>query len=586
MIKPVNLTQQSDKQQYVSAKRKVASPASSGESSPWHLINWSHVTTVVRGLQVRIAKATQEGDWRRVKNLQRKLTHSTCAKALAVRRVTENQGSKTAGVDKEKWNSPQAKWSAIGRLTRKGYKAMPLRRVYIPKADGKKRPLGIPTMKDRAMQALFLMALQPVAETTGDTGSYGFRINRSTADAITHCHMTLSKAGSPRWVMDADIKGCFDHISHDWLLENIPMDKGILRRWLKAGVVDMGQLKATEEGTPQGGIISPTLANMALDGLEKQLAEHFGAKGSRAIRQTKVYLIRYADDFVISGISKELLEQRVKPLVEEFLAKRGLVLSETKTKVRHIEEGFEFLGWMVRRYNGHILIKPSRKNVKAFYRNVKDTITKYGSQTQEVLVRKLKPKIRGWTNYHCHQVASSAFYRMDALIWRAIWRWASRRHPMKGKRWVKNKYFHSEANRNWVFGVRIIDGDGMKWLNLRMAGDTKIKRHQKVKAAYNPYLPEWELYGEELYRKRMLDKWAHRKGWQTLYREQKGKCGLCGKLMTQETGWHDHHIVYRMNGGSNALSNRVLLHPVCHIRLHALDLNVVKPTQSRVNRKA
>ncbi|EDS7166427.1 group II intron reverse transcriptase/maturase [Salmonella enterica] len=586
MIKPEHDTQKTDRKQPVRVKRKRSGPASSGERSEWHRINWSHVTAVVRGLQVRIAKATQEGDWRRVKNLQRKLTHSACAKALAVRRVTENQGKRTAGVDRETWNSPDAKWKAIGRLTPKGYKAMPLRRVYIPKADGKKRPLGIPTMKDRAMQALYLFALQPVAETTGDTGSYGFRINRSTADAITHCHMTLSKAGSPQWVMDADIKGCFDHISHDWLLEHVPMDKGILRKWLKAGVVDMGQLKATDEGTPQGGIISPTLANMALDGLEKRLAEHFGAKGSRAIRETKVYLIRYADDFVITGISKELLEQRVKPVVEAFLAERGLWLSETKTKVVHIEKGYEFLGWMVRRYKGHILIKPSRKNVKAFYKNVKTTITKYGSQTQDLLITKLNPKIRGWANYHCHQVAKKAFYRMDALIWRALWRWASRRHPMKGKRWVKERYFHSQATRNWVFGVQKTDDDGRRWINLLYAGDTKIKRHRKVKAAYNPYLPEWELYGEELYRERMLDKQAHRKEWRNLYSQQKGKCALCEQQITQETGWHDHHIVYRIQGGSNALSNRVLLHPVCHARLHALNLTVVKPAQSGVNRKA
>lgn len=566
--------------------RKTSSPASSGHLSHWHRINWSKVTQVVRGLQVRIAKAAQEGDWRRVRNLQRKLTHSSCAKALAVRRVTENQGKRTAGVDRELWNTPEAKWNAIGRLTAKGYKPLPLRRVYIPKADGKKRPLGIPTMKDRAMQALYLLALQPVAETTGDTGSYGFRLNRSTADAITHCHMTLCKAGSPKWLLDADIKGCFDHISHEWLLKHIPMNKRVLRKWLKAGVVDMGELKATEEGTPQGGIISPTLANMALDGLEKRLAEHFGEKASRKIRQSKVYLIRYADDFVITGITQELLERQVKPVVEAFLAERGLWLSETKTHIVHIDKGFEFLGWMVRRYKGHILIKPSRKNVKAFYRNIKATITKYGSARQENLIRKLNPKIRGWTNYHSHQVASKAFGRMDALIWRALWRWASRRHPNKGKRWVKEKYFHTTATRNWVFGTQVSGNDGMEWLDLRYAGDVKIKRHQKVRADFSPFLPEWELYGEELTRKRMLEHQAHRRQWQILYLQQQGKCALCDQAITAATGWHDHHIIYRVNGGDDTLENRVLVHPVCHTQIHASGSDVVKPTAQEVKRKA
>ncbi|EEX3419083.1 group II intron reverse transcriptase/maturase [Escherichia coli] len=565
---------------------KPLSPASSGHLSNWHNINWAKVTKVVRGLQVRIAKATQDSDWRRVRNLQRKLTHSSCAKALAVRRVTENQGKRTAGVDRELWKTPESKWKAIGQLTDKGYKPKPLRRVYIPKPDGKKRPLGIPTMKDRAMQALHLLALQPVAETTGDTGSYGFRINRSTADAITQCHMTLNKAGSPKWIMDADIKGCFDHISHEWLLKHIPMNKRILNRWLKAGVVDMGELKKTEEGTPQGGIISPTLANMALDGLEKRLAEHFGEKASRRIRETKVYLIRYADDFVITGISQELLQQQVKPIVEAFLAERGLQLSATKTQIVHIDKGFEFLGWMVRRYRGHILIKPSRKNEKTFYRNIKATITKHAAVGQEILIWKLNSKIRGWTNYHRHQVASKAFGRMDTLIWKALWRWASRRHPNKGKKWVKNKYFHETSSRNWVFGTQVFGENGMEWLNLLYAGDVKIKRHQKVRANYNPFLPEWELYGEELSRKRLLDNQTHRRQWQFLYNHQKGRCALCGQLITVQTGWHDHHIIYRVNGGKDTLENRVLVHPVCHAKIHALKLEVVKPTAKEVNRKA
>jgi RNA-directed DNA polymerase len=299
--------------------------------------------------------------------LQRLLTCSFSGKALAVKRVTDNQGKRTSGVDSVLWSTPTSKLKAIGSLRRRGYQPLPLHRVHIPKANGKFRPLGIPTMRDRAMQALHLLALAPVAETTADGNSYGFRPERGTADAIGHCFQSLAREQSARWVLEGDIRGCFDHISHEWMLRHIPTDKEVLRQWLKAGFVEKRTLFPTEAGTPQGGIISPTLANLTLDGLEGLLKERFPAK--RIAKRTicpKINLVRYADDFIITGSTKELLENEVKPLVEKFLCDRGLQLSPEKTCITPIEQGFDFLGQHLRKYGGKLLIRPSKKNTHAF----------------------------------------------------------------------------------------------------------------------------------------------------------------------------------------------------------------------------
>ena len=257
----------------------------------WHQINWRQAERNVHRLQTRIAQATQAGKWGKVKALQRLLTHSLSGKALAVRRVTENTGKRTPGVDGETWKTPEQKADAIQSLQQKGYHPQPLRRIYIPKSNSRKRALGIPCMKDRAMQALYLLALEPVAETTADPNSYGFRPARSTADAIEACFIALCKRDRAEWTWEGDIKSCFDQISHAWLLAHIPMDKTILRKWLQAGYMENRRLYPTEEGTPQGGICSPVIANMALDGLEQLLASHFPKRRKTGI-QAKVNLVR------------------------------------------------------------------------------------------------------------------------------------------------------------------------------------------------------------------------------------------------------------------------------------------------------
>ncbi|HWM65541.1 MAG TPA: reverse transcriptase N-terminal domain-containing protein, partial [Steroidobacteraceae bacterium] len=293
-----------------------ADSAASPDNNAWAQIDWLIVHRRVRGLQIRIAKATRDQDWRRVKALQRFLANSYSAKAWAVKRVSENDGKRTPGVDGEIWTTPEAKRQAIQRLDSGGPRAAPLRRVYIPKRGStKKRPLGIPVMIIRAQQAQHLLGLEPVAETQADLHSYGFRRNRGTRDAIERVFNLLAQKSSASWILEGDIKGCFDNFGHGWLESHIPMDKKILSGWLKAGYVESGKLFPTEAGTPQGGIASPTIANIALDGLETMLTERLGSTAT-SMKRFRVRLVRYADDFIITGNSKELLEKEVKPCVE------------------------------------------------------------------------------------------------------------------------------------------------------------------------------------------------------------------------------------------------------------------------------
>ena len=416
----------------------LAVPASS-HPTDWHSINWCQIHRRVRGLQVRIAEATKHQQWRRVRQLQRLLVRSFAARALAVKRVTENRGKRTAGVDGEIWSTPNMKWQAIDRLTRTGYQPKPLRRVYIPKANGKSRPLGIPTMKDRAMQALYLLALDPVAETTGDENSYGFRPHRCTADAIAQCFTVLARQDRAQWVLEGDIKGFFDNISHDWVLANIPLDKQVLGKWLASGYMEQGKRFDTVAGTPQGGIISPVIANMVLDGLEGKLRTL--AKNQSQQRKLQINYVRYADDFIVTGKSKELLETEVLPLLNAYMAERGVALSEEKTLITHIDNGFDFLGQNVKKYNGKLLIKPSNKNVKTFLGKVREVLTRHKMAPAWLIVQWLNPKIRGWANYHRHVVSSETFSYVDHRIWQMLWRWARRRHSNKPRHWVAKKYF-------------------------------------------------------------------------------------------------------------------------------------------------
>jgi len=432
-----------------------------------------------------------------------------------------------------------------------------------------------------ASTALHLLALGPVVETTADKNSYGFRQQRSCADAIEQCFKVLRSANT-QWILEGDIKSCFDKISHDWLLAHVPMDRVILQKWLKSGYMEKHVLHESMDGTPQGGIISPALANCALDGLERLLRGKYPAgKRLKSLGGVKpcVNLVRYADDFVITSKSKELLEGEIKPLVEHFLQERGLELSPTKTVITHVEHGFDFLGQNVRRYpNGKLLIKPSKKNVKTFLDSIRRTIKAAHGVSAADLIDQLNPKIRGWANYHRHVVSKHTFGHVDCNIFSSLWQWARRRHPNKSSRWFKPKYFDRRGNRDWSFFGETCDDEGRPnkvWLYY--AKSTPIKRHVKVKGEANPYDPTYETYFEEREGAHMLEMFRGVRTLRYLWYEQRGLCTQCNTKITQITGWRLHYCIPRVMGGSTGATNCVLLHPECHDRVHRQRVPVSKP---------
>lgn len=541
--------------------------ASPGIATCWEEIDWQKARAYVKKLQMRIVKAQKEGHYSKVKSLQWLLTHSFYAKALAVKRVTSNSGKRTSGVDHELWLTPQAKFIAILKLNRRGYRPQPLRRHYIPKKNGKMRPLSIPTMTDRAMQTLYKFSLEPIAETYADPNSYGFRIGRSTHDAIEQCFTDLNKGKSPKWILEGDIKGCFDHISHQWLLENIPMDTQILEKWLKCGYVETQKLFPTDEGTPQGGTISPTLMNMTLDGLERLLHDRLPTrkKVNGKTHCNKMNFVRYADDFIITGESPEFLREKVLPIVREFLTERGLQLSEEKTVNTHIGEGFDFLGKNIRKYNGKLLIRPCKSAVKSFLGKVRDIIKSSKSIKQEILIRRLNPVIRGWVNNQRYVVSSKVFSTVDYEIYKCLWQWAKRRHKKKSRKWIARKYWHDIDSRQWTFSVPY-ENQGTEgkplYCKLEYATDTKIIRFKKIVAEANPFDEYWTDYFEEREGEKLLNSTKGREKLLTIWRRQGRRCPVCGDLITSETDFKVH-----TPAGKN--SRKIMVHKECHEEIHS-----------------
>lgn len=534
-------------------------------------INWNHCYAVTFELQQKIAVAWKANEYKKALDLCNTLVSTFEARAIAVRNVCGNKGSKTAGVDGITWNTAEMKYAAIQDLKNlSNYKASPVRRVLIPKSGSTElRPLGIPTMKDRAMQALFALALMPIAECQADHTSFGYRPGRSAHDAHTYLWLALGQQTRGKWVLDADIKGFFPNISHEWIMKNIPMNKRILEQFLKAGVLHLGDYQDTETGVPQGGVISPIIANMVLDGLTKVAKESVQSikdkAGKRRFRrfQPKINVVRYADDFVVTCRSRTMLEKLVKPAIKEFLEERGLEFSQEKTRIVHIDEGFDFLGFNFKKYpnEGNTLLAiPRDKSVKTFKRKLRMIVLQKGLHLTAVeLIILLNPVLRGWANYYRTGVSAKVFDQVGQYLWTLLWIWVCKKHPQLSMKERRGKYFRTIKERKWIFFAKTVKGI----YTLFRLEDVPIQRHSMVRDR-NPFLPE----NEEYYRSKLLETAKtlakndpKRK---TLLSKTKGLCLVCQTPIQDPAATDVHHIHPRKLGGGDEQKNLILLHPECH----------------------
>ena len=469
----------------------ISAGAPSAAARRWNSINWTKVKEAVYRMQMRIAKSIRLGRHNRAKALQRLLSRSFYGRLWAVKQVTSNKGSRTAGVDDQVWNTSESRWHAVRQLKANGYRAQPLRRIYIPKSTGKKRPLGIPTLHDRAMQELFALGLRPIAETTADSHSYGFREKRSLHDAMKMCHICLSGRSSAQWILEADIKACFDRISHEWMLSNVPLPKGILQQWLKCGYLESWTLHETVAGTPQGGIISPILCNLALDGLQDLVIK------GRSKNRRNLNIIRYADDFIVTCKSAAYLQEEILPALRGFLLDRGLELSEEKTKLSHINKGFDFLGFNVRKYDGKLLIKPQDGKPAALVSRLRAELKSLHGLAFHVVIMKLNRILRGWAYAYRRLVAKERMDWVDEQVYHLVVNWLKREYRrLTWSKISKQYYRHIRGRYRFCASYKRADGK-VKHVDLFRTSDLPIRYHIKIRSEANPYDPAFGEYFDE-----------------------------------------------------------------------------------------
>jgi RNA-directed DNA polymerase len=548
----------------------------------WKDIQWTNIEKTIFRLQLRIYKAAANGEFEKMYKIQKLIINSKLAKYLSVRKVTqENAGKKTPGVDNKTYETSTEKFLLANNLTIDG-KSQPIRRVYIPKPDGNKRPLGIPTIKDRAKQYLVYLALCPQWEAQFESGSYGFRPGRSVQDAIENVFLGIFK--KPKWILDADISKCFDKINHQYLIEKCntyPDLQTQIRAWLKAGILDGEEFVFPEMGTPQGGVISPLLANIALHGVRDTIDKYINTLGGHRPnnRQTSTF-IRYADDLIVMHPSKEVLIG-LKEAIQEFLRPIGLELHPTKTKLVHTMEttdgsvpGFTYLGFDIIQKQKRIkqraaytkrqssqefitLIKPSKEGINRHKLKIRDIIRQYRGANQERLIQVLNPITRGWALSKRTQISSRIFQELDAYLWLHLWKWARKRHPKMSRIKLKEKYWHKIGNRNWVFGIKT---NGIVSLQLQAHSKIPILRHAKVKGNASPFDGNLIYWATRTGKSAMIPPIKSR-----LIREQNGHCGICGNLFLPDDIIERDHIIPKALGGENRRGNVQAVQRYCHL---------------------
>lgn len=501
---------------------------------------------------------------------------------LSVRRVTqENQGKATAGVDGQTALTPEARVALVHRMQDyRLWQTHPVKRIYIPKAGGKRRPLGIPCMIDRVAQAIVKNALEPSWEARFESHSYGFRPGRSAQDAIQQCWIRLKRDSPDRWVLDADIRSAFDHIGHDYLLNQIGQVPGraLIKQWLKAGYVEAESFHPTTAGTCQGGVISPLLANIALDGMEALLSQYkrsipyvlkTGKQKGRLMYRTPLQygFIRYADDFIVTAVTRAEIEAIV-PRLSQWLATRGLELHPEKTTIVPVEDGFNFLGFNIRLFSKGCFPVPQKQKVLAFVQSIRDWLKHHPNATPKAVIQSLNPILRGWGNYYRHGVSARVFQYVESQVWQAVWRWCLRRHPNKSKTWVARHYFRVWNKRDWTFTATATSRHREHTISLFRLSNLPIQRHVKVKGKASPDDPQLTKYWDD--RQKQYGKTYWEKG-SKLYKvaqNQGWKCPGCGEGLFNGAALHTHHVVAVCEGGSDREENLIHLHKVCHQHLH------------------